>query len=258
MNKVHIVTLGCAKNQVDSEKLLRKLEKGGMKVRHGLGRHADTLIINTCGFVGDAKEESLQAILHAIEARKSGKVEKIVVMGCLAERYRDELLKEIPEVDAWFGVDSEEQIAGWLGIPYYPKPFEGRKLSTPRHYAYLKVAEGCSRQCSFCAIPGIRGKHLSRPPEEIIEEARWIAKSGVKELLLISQDLTYYGMDTLRKPMITDLVRQLSDSGLFPWIRLHYLFPSSFPAALVDLMAERDNICPYFDKIGRASCRERV
>jgi ribosomal protein S12 methylthiotransferase len=245
--KVHIVTLGCSKNQVDSEKLLQKISNGGLKVRHGMGRQADTLIINTCGFVGDAKEESLQAILQAIEARKKGKVKKIVVMGCLAQRYKDELMHDIPEVDAWFGVNEEAEIARWLALPCYGPRFEGRKLSTPSHYAYLKIAEGCSRQCSFCAIPGIRGKHVSRHPDEILEEAKWLAAKGVKELLLISQDLTYYGMDTFRKPMITELVKQLSDAGLFHWIRLHYLFPAAFPPDLADLIAERRNICPYID-----------
>lgn len=245
--KVHIVTLGCSKNQVDSEKLLQKIAKGGMQVKHGMGRKADTLIINTCGFVGDAKAESVEAIMEAIKARDAGKIKRILVMGCLAMRYRDELVKEIPEVDAWFGVDEEAEIVRWLGLQCNSQRFEGRKLSTPSHYAYLKIAEGCSRQCSFCAIPGIRGKHISRHPDEIMEEAKWLASKGVKELLLISQDLTYYGMDTFRKPMITDLLRQLSDSGLFRWIRLHYLFPAAFPPDLTELMAERDNICPYID-----------
>ncbi|MGC8865262.1 MAG: 30S ribosomal protein S12 methylthiotransferase RimO [Bacteroidales bacterium] len=246
-HKIRIVTLGCAKNQVDSERLLGRLAQGGFDVGHGLGRKADTLIINTCGFIGDAKAESIDAIMDAIQARKQGKVQQIIVMGCLAQRYMQELRQEIPEIDAWFGVNDENQILEYLGNPYYDGPFPGRRLASPSHYAYLKIAEGCSRQCSFCAIPGIRGRHISRPIPEIMEEARWLAQKGVKEILLISQDLTWYGYDTHRQPMITKLVRELSDSGFFPWIRLHYLFPAAFPESLLYLMAERNNIVPYLD-----------
>ncbi|NLH53417.1 MAG: 30S ribosomal protein S12 methylthiotransferase RimO [Bacteroidales bacterium] len=246
-NKIRIVTLGCAKNQVDSERLLGRLAKGGHDVGHGLGRKADTLIINTCGFIGDAKAESIDAIMDALQAREQGKVKQVIVMGCLAQRYLNELKTEIPEVDAWFGVNDEEKILEFLGNPYYDGPFPGRRLASPPHYAYLKIAEGCSRQCSFCAIPGIRGKHISRPISEIMEEARWLAHKGVKEILLISQDLTWYGIDTHGKPMIADLVKELSDSGLFPWIRLHYLFPAAFPDSLLLLMADRSNIVPYLD-----------
>lgn len=246
-SKIRIVTLGCAKNQVDSERLLGRLAQGGFDVGHGLGRKTDTLIINTCGFIGDAKVESIDAIMDAIEARRQGKVKQVIVMGCLAQRYMHELRQEIPEIDAWFGVNDENQILEYLGNPYYNGPFPGRKLASPSHYAYLKIAEGCSRQCSFCAIPAIRGRHVSRPIPEIMEEARWLAHKGVKEILLISQDLTWYGYDTHRRPMITELVRELSDSGLFPWIRLHYLFPAAFPESLLYLMAERNNIVPYLD-----------
>jgi ribosomal protein S12 methylthiotransferase len=246
-NKIRIVTLGCAKNQVDSERLLGRLAKGGHDVGHGLGRKADTLIINTCGFIGDAKAESIDAIMDALQAREQGKVKQVIVMGCLAQRYLQELKEEIPEVDAWFGVNDEDKILDFIGNPYYEGPFPGRKLASPSHYAYLKIAEGCSRHCSFCAIPGIRGKHVSRPIPEIMEEARWLSQKGVKEILLISQDLTWYGIDSQGKPMITELVRELSDSGLFPWIRLHYLFPAAFPENLLYLMAERDNILPYLD-----------
>lgn len=245
--KIRIVTLGCAKNQVDSERLMGRLAKGGFDVGHGLGRKADILIINTCGFIGDAKAESIDAIMDAIKARRQGKVKQVLVMGCLAQRYMQELRQEIPEIDAWFGVNDEKQILEYLGNPYYNGPFPGRLLASPPHYAYLKIAEGCSRQCSFCAIPAIRGRHISRPIPEIMEEARWLARKGVKEILLISQDLTWYGYDTHRQPMITELVRELSDSGLFPWIRLHYLFPAAFPENLLYLMAERDNIVPYLD-----------
>ncbi len=246
-NKVRIVTLGCAKNQVDSERLLGRLVQGGFDVGHGLGRGADILIVNTCGFIGDAKAESIDAIMEALQAREQGKIKQVIVMGCLAQRYMDELKSEIPEVDAWFGVNDEEKILKLLGNPYYKGPFPGRQLASPSHYAYLKIAEGCSRQCSFCAIPSIRGKHISRPVSDIMEEAEWLAQKGVKEILLISQDLTWYGIDSHGKPMITELVKTLSDSNLFPWIRLHYLFPAAFPDDLLELMAVRNNILPYID-----------
>ncbi|HQQ01577.1 MAG TPA: 30S ribosomal protein S12 methylthiotransferase RimO [Bacteroidales bacterium] len=246
-NNIKIYTLGCYKNQVDSEKLAGKIEKSGGEVVHTDKFEGNTFILNTCGFIGDAKEESIEAIMQAIKAKKEGKIRRIVVMGCLSERYKKELEQEIPEVDAWFGVDSFDQISYWLNLPKYQETGIARKLANPSHYAYLKIAEGCSRKCSFCAIPNIRGSHHSRPINEIMDEAQWLASKGVKEIILISQDLTSYGIDLYKKQMITQLVSQLSESHLFPWIRLHYLFPASFPEVLLHLMATHENICPYID-----------
>ncbi len=246
-NNIKIYTLGCYKNQVDSEKLAGKIEKSGGEVVHTNKFEGNTFILNTCGFIGDAKEESIEAIMQAIKAKKEGKIRRIVVMGCLSERYKKELEQEIPEVDAWFGVDSFDQISHWLNLPKYQETGIARKLANPSHYAYLKIAEGCSRKCSFCAIPNIRGSHHSRPINEIMDEAQWLASKGVKEIILISQDLTSYGIDLYKKQMITQLVSQLSESHLFPWIRLHYLFPASFPEDLLHLMATHENICPYID-----------
>ncbi|HAL64045.1 MAG: hypothetical protein XD81_0470 [Bacteroidetes bacterium 38_7] len=246
-NNIKIYTLGCYKNQVDSEKLAGKIEKSGGEVEHTDKFEGNTFILNTCGFIGDAKEESIEAIMQAIKAKKEGKIRRIVVMGCLSERYKKELEQEIPEVDAWFGVDSFDEISYWLNLPKYQETAIARKLANPSHYAYLKIAEGCSRKCSFCAIPNIRGSHHSRPINEIMDEAQWLASKGVKEIILISQDLTSYGIDLYKKQMITQLVSQLSESHLFPWIRLHYLFPASFPEDLLHLMATHENICPYID-----------
>ncbi len=244
---IKIYTLGCYKNQVDSEKLAGKIESAGINAMHTDKFEGNTLIINTCGFIKDAKEESIEVIMQAIEAKKRGRIGRIVVMGCLSERYKKELREEIPEVDAWFGVESIEQIIQWLNLPEYRERRIIRKLANPPHYAYLKIAEGCSRRCSFCAIPNIRGSHRSRPIDEIMEEAEGLASKGVKEIILISQDLTSYGIDLYKKQMITQLVKHLSESNLFPWIRLHYLLPTSFPEDLLHLMATKDNICPYID-----------
>lgn len=247
-NKTNIVTLGCSKNTVDSENLLGQLKAGNIAVTHQSAKDDfDTVVINTCGFIGDAKQESIDTILRFIEAKNEGKIKKIVVMGCLSERYKAELQAEMPEIDAWYGVNDLAKITADLGADFKKDLLGERVLTTPSHYAYLKIAEGCNRSCSFCAIPLIRGKHLSRSIEDIMAEAQSLAAKGVKEVLLISQDLTYYGVDRYQKQMITELVRQLSDSGLFEWIRLHYLFPTSFPDGLLSLMAERENICKYID-----------
>lgn len=246
--EISIVTLGCSKNTVDSESLLRQFEAAGFKAEHA--EEATTsrqVVINTCGFIGDAKQESIDTILRFAEARKSGKIDKLIVMGCLAQRYQAELAAEIPEVDGWFGVNDQPKIVESAGLLYRDELLGERVLSTPPHYAYLKIAEGCDRQCSFCAIPMIRGKHVSRTLESLMEEAAKLSEQGVKEIMLISQDLTYYGVDLYKKQMLTELVRQLSDSRLFRWIRLHYLFPTSFPDDLLPLMRERDNICNYID-----------
>lgn len=247
-NHVSIITLGCSKNTVDSEALLRQLDAAGLNTSHDEGEtSARTVVINTCGFIGDAKQQSIETILQFAKAKSDGKIDKLIVMGCLSQRYRDELMAEIPEADAWFGVDEPEAITRFLGVDYKKELVGERVLSTPKHFAYLKIAEGCDRSCSFCAIPLIRGKHVSRSIESLMEEARKLASKGVQELILISQDLTFYGIDIYKKQMITELVRQLSDSGLFNWIRLHYLFPTSFPKDLLPLMRERENICNYID-----------
>jgi ribosomal protein S12 methylthiotransferase len=208
---------------------------------------ADTVVINTCGFIGDAKEESINSILEYIRLKEEGKLKRVFVMGCLSERYKPSLIKEIPEVDEYFGVNDLAGVIRALGAEYREALVGERLLTTPSHYAYLKIAEGCDRRCSFCAIPGIRGKHISKSIKQIIKEAELLADKGVKELLLISQDLTYYGFDLYGKSTLTELVRKLSDLNRFDWIRLHYTFPSGFPDDLLDLMKERENICNYID-----------
>jgi ribosomal protein S12 methylthiotransferase len=245
---IRVVTLGCSKNTVDSEVLMGQLRSNNLNVLHDdePGR-ADTVVINTCGFIGDAKEESINTILEYIRLKEEGKLKRVFVMGCLSERYKPSLSKEIPEVDEYFGVNDLAGVIQALGAEYRESLVGERLLTTPSHYAYLKIAEGCNRRCSFCAIPGIRGKHISKPIEQIIKEAELLADKGVKELLLISQDLTYYGIDLYGKSTLTELVRKLSDLNRFDWIRLHYTFPSGFPDDLLDLMGERDNICNYID-----------
>ncbi|TSA39257.1 MAG: 30S ribosomal protein S12 methylthiotransferase RimO [Porphyromonadaceae bacterium] len=246
--RVDIINLGCSKNLVDSEKLLSQLRAQGIKTRLDPGRvNADVLIINTCGFILDAKEESVNTILQAIEAKKNGQITKIYAMGCLIQRYRNELVPEMPEVDAWFGIEQIPDIVTSLNLAFHPEILNQRVSSTPPHYAYLKVSEGCSRNCSFCAIPDIRGKHVSRKMEDILEEASWLAKKGVRELLLIAQDLSYYGRDLYRKSMLVPLLTRLSRIEGITWIRLHYAYPESFPSGLLDLMQSNDKICNYLD-----------
>lgn len=247
-HRIRVVTLGCSKNTVDSEVLMGHLRSSNMQVLtdESPGK-ADTVVINTCGFIGDAKEESIDTILHYIRLKQEGKLKGVFVMGCLSERYKPSLISEIPEVDEYFGVNDLAGVIQALGAEYRESLIGERYLTTPSHYAYLKIAEGCDRRCSFCAIPGIRGKHVSKPIEQIVKEAEMLADRGVKELLLISQDLTYYGVDIYGKSALTQLVRELSDLKRFDWIRLHYTFPSDFPADLIDLMRERDNICNYID-----------
>jgi ribosomal protein S12 methylthiotransferase len=245
---IRVVTLGCSKNTVDSEVLMGQLRSNNLNVLHDDGSgNADTVVINTCGFIGDAKEESINTILEYIRLKEEGKLKRVFVMGCLSERYKPSLIKEIPEVDEYFGVNDLAGVIRALGAEYRESLIGERLLATPSHYAYLKIAEGCDRRCSFCAIPGIRGKHISKPIEQILTEALLLADKGVKELLLISQDLTYYGIDLYGKSSLTKLVRKLSDLNRFDWIRLHYTFPSGFPDDLLGLMGERDNICNYID-----------
>jgi ribosomal protein S12 methylthiotransferase len=216
-------------------------------LRDGEKGREDSVIINTCGFINDAKEESIETILGFIDAKKSGKLKQVYVMGCLSERFKEPLQKEIPEVDEYFGVRDLSEIVTRMGVSYRKDLLGERYLTTPNHYAYLKIAEGCDRSCSFCAIPGIRGRHISRPIEDIVDEAKKLASQGVKELLLISQDLTYYGNDLYKRQMLPELVTILSDLKLFTWIRLHYLFPTTFPHDLLDVMASRTDICNYID-----------
>ncbi len=245
---IRIVTLGCAKNTVDSEVLMGQLKLNNIRILREEDRgHADTVLINTCGFINDAKEESIDTILGYIEEKKRGRVQNVFVMGCLSERFKEPLMADIPEVDAFFGVHDMAKVVKMLGAEYRQNLLGERVLTTPGHYAYLKIAEGCDRSCSFCAIPGIRGRHISRSMEDILDEAVRLAKQGVRELLLISQDLTYYGLDLYKKQMLPELIEKLSALRLFTWIRLHYLYPSTIPQGLPELMASHDDVCKYID-----------
>ncbi len=245
---INIITLGCSRNLVDSEFLMKQIDACGLKVMHNKnGNEARTVIINTCGFIHDARQESVDTILQYIKAKEQGYIDRVFVMGCLSERYRDELKNEIPEVDKYFGINDLKSIIQTVGLDYKLELAGERMLTTPRHYAYMKISEGCDRICSFCAIPAIRGKHRSKPVEDLLREASNLAAMGVKELILIAQDLTYYGVDLHRKQMLPDLLKRISDLGHFAWIRLHYAYPASFPPELVTVMRERDNICKYLD-----------
>ena len=251
--RVRVVTMGCSKNRVDSEHLLMQLAAAGYDVspeEEDLETAGvDILIINTCGFILDAKEESVQAILEAVDAKKRGVVSRLYVMGCLSERYRDELPAEIPEVDGFFGASDKDLalMAEALGGQYDPALAQQRYLTTPKHYAYLKISEGCDRKCAYCAIPGIRGRHVSVPMDELVEEARLLAAKGVCELIVIAQDTTYYGLDLYGKRMIAPLLHRLSEIPGIRWIRLHYSYPNAFPDDLLDEMASNSKICKYLD-----------
>lgn len=246
--KVNIVTLGCSKNQVDSEVLLTQLRGNGIETVHeSQSDDSNVVIINTCGFVDNAKQESIDTILRYVDAKDEGVVDKVYVTGCLSQRYKDDLEKEIPEVDAWFGTRDLSRILKTFKADYKQELVGERILTNPGHYAYLKISEGCDRPCSFCAIPLMRGKHVSRPIEELVLEAKNLAKAGTKELLIIAQDSTYYGLDLYRKRNLADLLKNLSDVPGIEWIRLHYAFPSGFPMDVLDVMAERPNICKYLD-----------
>ena len=246
--KINIVTLGCSKNTVDSEKLLRQIETGGYSVVYDPDDlTANTVIINTCGFINDAREESIDTIMRFIKASKSGYIENLYVMGCLSERYIDALKSEIPEVNKYFGVNNINEILAELGIKPVKDLSSERILTGPGHYAYLKVSEGCDRTCAFCAIPAIRGKYISRPMDELIAEAGYLAGKGVKELILIAQDLCYYGIDIHGKQMLCNLVSELLKIESFEWIRLHYLYPANFPMDLIPLINKNPRICRYID-----------
>ena len=245
--RINIITLGCSKNVVDSEKLLRQLNAGGFEVIHNSDDTSGTVIINTCGFIRDAKEESIDTILKFVRAREKGKISNLFVMGCLAERYMEELKHEIPEVNRYFGVNNIAGVLKELGLSLRDDLLTERMLTGPAHYAYLKISEGCDRTCAFCAIPSIRGKYISRPLEELVEEASKLAQAGVKELILIAQDLSYYGIDLYKRQALPDLVRELLRIGSLDWIRLHYLYPANFPMELVAIMKENPRICRYID-----------
>ncbi|MFA5782124.1 MAG: 30S ribosomal protein S12 methylthiotransferase RimO [Bacteroidales bacterium] len=246
--KVNLITLGCSKNLVDSEVLLRQLDYAKFEVSHNSSskRH-DIVIINTCGFINDARQESIETILDVIKAKRQKQVTKVIVMGCLSARYYEDLKKEIPEVDAYFGVNKFHEIIEYLGREYKNELIGERLLTTPSHYAYLKISEGCNRKCSFCVIPLIRGKHISRPVEEILKEALLLAEKGVKELILIAQDLTYYGIDLYQKRKLAFLLEKLSEIEGIKWIRLQYAYPALFPMDVLKVMNERGNICKYLD-----------
>jgi ribosomal protein S12 methylthiotransferase len=244
----HIITLGCSKNLVDSEKLMAQLKANNFSVVHNAyNSDARTVIINTCGFINDAKQESIDTILQYVNAKASGLIDNIFVIGCLSQRYKNQIIQEIPEVDAVFGTNCTEDIIKKLNAKYKKDLVGERVITTPSHYAYLKISEGCNRTCSFCAIPFIRGKHISRPVDDIVNEAKWLAERGVKELILIAQDLTYYGIDLYNKKMLSVLLEKLTDIEKIKWIRLHYAYPASFPKDILKLIKERDKICKYLD-----------
>jgi ribosomal protein S12 methylthiotransferase len=246
--KVNIVTLGCSKNQVDSEVLLTQLRGNGIDAVHESKKDdANVVVINTCGFIDNAKQESIDTILRYVDAKEEGLVNRVYVTGCLSERYKDELEKEIPQVDAWFGTRDLSRLLKQLNANYKHELVGERILTNPSHFAYLKISEGCDRPCSFCAIPLMRGGHISRPIEELVLEAKNLARKGTKELLLIAQDSTYYGLDLYKKRNLAELLKHLSDVAGVEWIRLHYAFPSGFPIEALEVMAERSNICKYVD-----------
>jgi ribosomal protein S12 methylthiotransferase len=246
--KVNIVTLGCSKNLVDSEVLLTQLRGNGVNAVHeSKDDDANVVVINTCGFIDNAKQESIDTILRYVDAKEEGVVDKVYVTGCLSQRYKDDLEKEIPEVDAWFGTRDLSRMLKVFKANYKQELVGERILTNPSHFAYLKISEGCDRPCSFCAIPIMRGGHISRPMEELVLEASNLAKNGTRELLLIAQDSTYYGLDLYKKRNLAELLQRLSDVEGIDWIRLHYAFPTGFPMDALDVMAERSNICKYID-----------
>jgi ribosomal protein S12 methylthiotransferase len=247
-DKVSIITLGCSKNMVDSEVMSGQLKSNDIDVVHENPKlDHNIVIVNTCGFIDKAKEESVNTILEQVELKRQGKLEKVYVTGCLSERYRENLETEIPEVDAYFGTMELPRLLKQFEADYKAELVGERLLATPQHYAYLKISEGCNRTCSFCAIPLMRGKHVSRPQEELVDEARRLVRAGVKEIMLIAQELTYYGLDIYKKRALPDLMNALADIEGLEWIRLHYAYPSKFPMEILDVMASRDNICKYLD-----------
>ena len=248
MKKINVITLGCSKNTVDSEHLMARLAAAGYEVLFDSDRtDAKVVVINTCGFIGDAKQESIDMILRAAAAKQAGKIERLFVVGCLSERYADELRAEIPEVDEYFGARTWDGIVRALGASEDPALATERRLTTPKHYAYLKISEGCNWKCGYCAIPLIRGGHVSVPMEELEEEARKLAAQGVRELMVIAQDTTYYGIDLYGRRMLAELLRRLCRIDGIAWIRLHYAYPAAFPDEVIEVMAAEPKICKYLD-----------
>ena len=244
-NKINVVTLGCSKNVYDSEVLMGQLKANGKAVAHQ--EDGNIVVINTCGFIDNAKEESVNTILDFVQKKEAGEVDKVFVTGCLSERYKPDLIKEIPDVDQYFGTTELPQLLKALGANYKHELIGERFTTTPKNYAYLKIAEGCDRPCSFCAIPLMRGKHRSTPIEDLVTEAKKLAANGVKELILIAQDLTYYGLDLYKKRSLAELLRALVKVDGIKWIRLHYAFPTGFPMEVLDVMKEQPKICNYLD-----------
>ncbi len=249
MNKtVNIFTLGCSKNRVDSEVLMKQLVENGFIVSHeSAGETFDYVLINTCGFIHDAKEESIEIILNFVQAKQDGFIKKVIVFGCLTERYKSELKKEIPEVDAWFGKFELKKMLGYMSVSIQPKLMPNRIITTPSHYAYLKISEGCDRTCSYCAIPKITGNHISIPIDELVNETKALVKMGVKEIILIAQDLSYYGLDIYNKQMLAPLMEQIAGIPGVEWLRIHYTYPAKFPMDILAVMNKYPNICNYMD-----------
>lgn len=247
-NTIDIITLGCSKNLVDSEKLMKQLELNGYRVTHDSENpQGEIAVINTCGFIGDAKEESVNMILEFCQAKEEGRLKKLYVMGCLSERYLKDLQVEIPQVDKFYGKFNWNELLADLGKTYHSEYAIERHLTTPKHYAYLKISEGCDRKCAYCAIPIITGKHVSRPMEEILDEVRLLVAQGVKEFQVIAQELTYYGIDLYKKQMLPQLIEQMAEIPGVKWIRLHYAYPAHFPQDLFRVMREHSNVCKYMD-----------
>ncbi len=247
-NTVDVITLGCSKNLVDSEKLMRQLKANGYEVTHDSeSPQGEYVVINTCGFIGDAKEESINTILEFCQAKEEGMLKKVFVMGCLSERYLKELEEEIPQVDKFYGKFDWKNLLADLGKAYRPECAQERVLTTPGHYAYLKISEGCDRRCSYCAIPIITGRHVSRPMEEILDEVRMLVGQGVKEFQVIAQELTYYGVDLYKKQALPELIERMAEIPGVEWIRLHYAYPANFPMDLFRVMREHPNVCRYMD-----------
>jgi ribosomal protein S12 methylthiotransferase len=247
-NKINIITLGCSKNLVDSEVMLSQLKAGDLDAEHeSVKDDANIVIINTCGFIENAKKESIDTIFEYVDRKEKGKIDRVYVTGCLSHRYKEELAEEIPEVDAWFGTLELPRLLNTLGVDYKHELLGERLITTPAHYAFLKISEGCNRPCSFCAIPLMRGKHVSRSLESLVKEAAHLVKTGTKEIMLIAQDLTYYGLDLYGERKLGDLLSALSDVEGLEWIRLHYAYPSQFPMDALKVIAERKNICKYLD-----------
>lgn len=257
-NTIDIITLGCSKNLVDSERLMRQLELSGYKVTHDSDDpRGEIAVVNTCGFIGDAKEESINMILELGERKRKGLLKKLYVMGCLSERYLADLESELPEVDHFYGKFNWTELLAELGKQYHPECADERHLTTPSHYAYLKISEGCDRRCSYCAIPIITGRHRSRPMEDILQEVRLLVEQGVKEFQVIAQELTYYGVDLYHERRIAQLVEAIAEVPGVEWVRLHYAYPTDFPMELLRVMREHNNICRYLD-IALQHCADNV